>query len=342
MMARFQRAGIDSGTMTRNLHNELMSGRGSGAVGTMGALSGMARGHGDAMMSRFAGPGGRRADAGLMMGGPGGMMGLPAGMMGGRPAGPLGGVLGPGPRAMRPTAMFGGPQNVRPGAMMTGDAGGIKRPPPPDVMRPPMGPPPMGPPSMGPPPMGPPPMGPPSMGPPSMGPPPMGPPSMGPPSMGPPPMGPPPMGPPTMSASSTTPPTSTTVTADAAKVDPEGMVSEFATTSATTLFDLPPIPKKSEESDGRPELVPPTLKKVCVASTVLACWCSLVIVSKDLTIQSVIFCPSSRHVPSGRSANTASHDHVQLPPLCEVDVAAFSRDILSSRLYDSTVTDADD
>ena len=307
MMARFQRAGIDSGTMTRNLHNELMSGRGSGAVGTMGALSGMARGHGDAMMSRFAGPGGRRADAGLMMGGPGGMMGLPAGMMGGRPAGPLGGVLGPGPRAMRPTAMFGGPQNVRPGAMMTGDAGGIKRPPPPDVMRPPMGPPPMGPPSMGPP-----------------------------------PMGPPPMGPPTMSASSTTPPTSTTVTADAAKVDPEGMVSEFATTSATTLFDLPPIPKKSEESDGRPELVPPTLKKVCVASTVLACWCSLVIVSKDLTIQSVIFCPSSRHVPSGRSANTASHDHVQLPPLCEVDVAAFSRDILSSRLYDSTVTDADD
>ena len=41
---------------------------------------------------------------------------------------------------------------------------------------------------------------------------------------------------------------------------------------------------------------------------------------------------------SGRPANTASHDHIQL----QVDVAAFSRDILSSRLYDTTVTDADD
>ena len=29
-------------------------------------------------------------------------------------------------------------------------------------------------------------------------------------------------------------------------------------------------------------------------------------------------------------------------PLLKVDVAAFSRDILSSRLYDTTVTDADD
>jgi len=46
---------------------------------------------------------------------------------------------------------------------------------------------------------------------------------------------------------------------------------------------------------------------------------------------------------SRRAAHTASYDHVQLyRPVHELDTVAFSRDILSSRLYDFTVADVDE
>ena len=45
-------------------------------------------------------------------------------------------------------------------------------------------------------------------------------------------------------------------------------------------------------------------------------------------------------MPSRRSARTASHDSYR--PLRKIDIVAFGHDILRSRLYDTTVADADE
>ena len=138
IVAAAGRAGVDGGTMTRNMQNQLISGAGGGPLGMMGGLPGMSRGPG-----RFGGGRGGGGGAGSMMGDLGGMMGIPPGMLSGRPGGPAGmGIPGSDPRlmdaGMRPPPMSI-PMDAGSRSMMGGgDMCGIRRPA--DVMHPPMGP----------------------------------------------------------------------------------------------------------------------------------------------------------------------------------------------------------